>query len=222
MIKHSLKINKAILWVTVYLGVMIFYTALDVIVWRNLFPQFSDWLNIITIIICVSGFIYVLKRTGYQMEILSNITLVGILLSIGCSVLFYILLDNCLDPIFERIFPISEQNYQDTIQTLIKSPITSLLQVCIIAPIIEEILMRGFVLNGLKNTYGMVIALVVSSILFAILHFNMVQTLSALIVGIILGLLYIKTDCIFCCIIAHCGYNLLSYMVMVYPYISIS
>ncbi|MDE7249661.1 MAG: CPBP family intramembrane metalloprotease, partial [Lachnospiraceae bacterium] len=123
-------------------------------------------------------------------------------------------------PIFESVFPKSEQAYQATIQSLIKSPITSLLQVCIIAPVIEEILMRGFVLGGLKNTYGVIVALFISALFFTILHFNMVQTLSAFVCGIILGLLYIKTDSIPCCIIAHCGYNLISYFTTIYPYIS--
>lgn len=46
---------------------------------------------------------------------------------------------NGLDPVFESIFPASERVYQETIRTLRASPITSLLQVGIIAPVIEEI-----------------------------------------------------------------------------------
>lgn len=220
MIEDKLKIGKAILWVAIYFGIMLFYTFLDVAVWRKCFPKYSNWLNIMTIMICVCGFIALLKRAGYQVQFLSNITPVDIFLAIGCSILFFLLLDNCLDPIFESIFPQSEQDYQEMIQSLIKSPVTSLLQVCIIAPVIEEILMRGFVLGGLKNAYGFITALICSSLLFALLHFNMVQTLSAFVCGIILGLLYIKTNSIFCCITAHCGYNLISYITMIYPYIN--
>ena len=55
---------------------------------------------------------------------------------------------NGLDPVFESIFPASERVYQETIRTLRASPITSLLQVGIIAPVIEEIFMRGFILRG--------------------------------------------------------------------------
>ena len=117
------------------------------------------------------------------------------------------------------MFPQSEQDYQEMIQSLIKSPMTSLIQVCILAPIIEEILMRGVVLGGLRNSYGTVTALLISAMLFACLHFNMVQTLSAFVCGIVLGLLYIKTSSIFCCMIAHGGYNLISYIMMVYLYI---
>ena len=77
--------------------------------------------------------------------------------------------------------------------------------------------MRGFLLSGLASNYGKVMALFVSSMLFALLHFNMVQTLSAFICGIVLGLLYLHTGSIFCCILTHAGYNLISYVTMILP-----
>lgn len=61
------------------------------------------------------------------------------------------------------------------LESLIKSPLTSMIQVCVLAPIIEEILMRGVVLGGLKSSYGTVTALLISATLFALLHFNMVK-----------------------------------------------
>ena len=213
--ENTLRISNAIIWAAAYFGVMLFYTFLNVAVWRKVFPDYSEWINIVVIMMCAIGFISLLK-TKYEIHILSNVTPTGILLAVFCSLLLFLLLDKCLDPIFESLFPQSEQDYQAMIQSLIKSPITSLLQVCMIAPVIEEILMRGFVLGGLKNTYGITGALFISALLFAILHFNMVQTLSAFVCGILLGLLYIKTDSIPCCIIAHCGYNFLSYVTMIY------
>lgn len=217
MEKLNLTIYKAILWTLLYFGCILFYTFLDVTIWRKLLPRYSNWLNVITIALCITVFILILIRFNGSFMITSNTTLTGIILAIGCSILFFILLDKCLDPFFEGIFPASEQDYQAALQTLIKSPVSSLIQVCILAPIVEEILMRSFILNGLKNTYNIPTALIMSTILFAILHFNWVQTFSALICGIILGLLYIKTDSIICCIVAHCGYNIISYFTMIYP-----
>lgn len=209
-----MKIRKAILYVAIYFGVMLFYTFLDVVVWRNIFPKYSNIFNLLTIIICVIGFLSFLKKAGYQIHLFLNFSFTGLLLAIGCSILFFLLLDRGLDPIFEKLFPESEESYQETISLLIQSPVTSFLQVCIIAPIIEEILMRNIVLAELKTNYGTATALLISSILFALLHFNMVQTLSALICGILLGLLYLKTKSILCCIIAHSGYNLISYLIL--------
>ena len=48
-----LKIGKAFGWTVVYLGVMLFYTFLDVTVWRNVFPETAGWLNMIRTIICL-------------------------------------------------------------------------------------------------------------------------------------------------------------------------
>lgn len=220
MKEYNIKISTVLLLVLTYFGIMLFYTFLDVAVWRKVFPGFSDIINIVTIVVCIDIFIVFLKRTtGYQVQLLSNINFAGMMLSIACSFLFFLLLDKGLDPIFEGMFPQSEQDYQKMIQSLIESPITSLIQVSILAPVIEEILMRGVVLGGLKNSYGAVTALLVSAALFACLHFNMVQTLSAFVCGIVLGLLYIKTNSVFCCMIAHGGYNLISYVAMVYPQI---
>ena len=220
MKEYNIKISTAFLLVLAYFGSMLFYTFLDVAVWRKVVPDFSYIINIVTIAICIGVFIVFLKRTtGYQVQLLSNISFVGMMLAIGCSFLFFLLLDRGLDPIFEGMFPQSEQDYQEMLESLIKSPLTSMIQVCVLAPIIEEILMRGVVLGGLKNSYGTVTALLICATLFALLHFNMVQTLSAFVCGIILGLLYIKTNSVFCCMIAHSGYNLISYVVMVYPQI---
>ncbi len=47
-----------------------------------------------------------------------------------------------------------------------------LLDFCIPAPVIEEVLMRGFLLEGLSVNYGKMMALIISSMLFALLHFN--------------------------------------------------
>lgn len=219
MAQNTLSISNTVMWVAAYFGIMLFYTFLNIAVWQKLFPNYSEWLNTIVMMICVCGFIWLLKKR-YKIILFSNITLTGVVLAILCSILFFLLLDKCLDPVFESIFSRSEQDYQKTIQSLVKAPVMSFLQVCIIAPVIEEILMRGFVLDGLKNKYGVAVALLLSALLFAILHFNMVQTLSAFVCGIILGLLYLKTNSISCCIIAHCGYNLISYVTTIYPYVS--
>lgn len=134
--------------------------------------------------------------------------------------MLYFLLDKFLDPVFEGMLPGSEERYQETLQHLREAPVISFIQVCILAPVMEEVLMRGFLLGGLSINYGKVTALLLSSAFFALLHFNMVQTLSALICGIVLGLLYIQTDSLFCYIAAHAGYNLISYFTMVFPFLS--
>lgn len=214
----GISLGKGILWVCIWLGFMLLYTALDVAVWRKLAPSCAKYLNLLSTISCMAAFLMLLrKKAHFHVNLFGNISPQGILLAIGCAVLFYFVLDKGLDPLFERIFPASEERYQQTLQNLGSAPVISLLQICVLAPIIEEILMRGFLLGGLSPSCGEGIALFVSAFLFALLHFNMVQTLSALVCGIALGLLYLHTGSVFCCILAHIGYNLISYVTMILP-----
>lgn len=211
----ELTIGGAIVWTACYFGVMLLYTAVDVAVWRKVFSRASSWLNTVTIALCACGFLALLKRAGYAIPLLSNITLIGVLMALGCSALFYVVLDHGLDPLLEKAFPASERAYQETIQSLRKAPVPNFIQISILAPVMEEALMRGLILHGLIPAYGAAVALLVSSALFALLHFNMVQTLSAFLCGVALGLLYLQTGSVGCCVIAHCGYNVLSYVKMI-------
>lgn len=218
---NEISIGKGILWVLVWVGFMIIYTALDVLIWRKIAPKYSGVLNLMTVVLCAAIFLNLLMtRTNFKLHLFSNISLQGIILALGCSVLFYFLLDKGLDPIFEDLFPSSKENYQQVIGLIKGSPIVSFLDFCILGPIIEEVLMRGFLLDGLSTNHGKIIALLISAAFFSILHFNIAQIVPSFICGIILGLLYYHTDSIFSCILAHIGYNTISYMVIMLPIIN--
>ena len=79
----------------------------------------------------------------------------------------------------------------------------------IAAPIIEELMMRGIVLGQLCLWYGPIVSVLLSSIFFGILHGNIVQFLYAVIVGIALGAMYVKTKRLSLCMLAHGLLNLI-------------
>lgn len=216
--KHSISLPTGLFWVFVWVGFMILYTFLDVAIWRKIFPAGRKYLNIISVLLCTVGYIFLLvKKNNFALRPFSTLSGQGILLALGCAVLFYFVLDLFFDPLLAKLFPSSEENYQETLSQLSETPMITLLQICILAPILEEILMRGFLLGGLSLRYGKTTGLFLSSILFALLHFNMVQTLSAFVCGFVLGLLYLNTNSLFCCILAHTGYNLLAYITTILP-----
>ena len=62
MKEYNIKIGTAFLLVLAYFGIMLFYTFLDVAVWRKVFPNFSNIINIVTIMVCIGIFIVFLKR----------------------------------------------------------------------------------------------------------------------------------------------------------------
>lgn len=201
-------INKLIMYIAVcgLLPLVIKKTLLN-----KLDKKVSEFLNLIIIIIL--NIVYINHLTlVYNVKLFNNITLKYILISIACSILFFVLLDKKLDPLLDKLFVSSAVKYNKNIEELFQHPVIMFIRVCLVAPIVEEVLIRGFVLDSLMNSYTTIIALVISTILFAILHFNFVQTLSAMICGFILGLIYIMTGSLFCCILTHSLYNTISYI----------
>lgn len=216
MSEFSISLGSSLLWTGIYFSFLFFYTFMEIAVWRRYFPKYSSTVSLAAIALCIACFLLLLKNAGYAPNLVSHFTLSGFFFSVCCSVFLFLLLDRGLDRVFERLFPKSEQNYQEAVSRLTSSPITSMIQFCLFAPFIEELLMRGFLLGGLEPRYGTVCALLISSLLFALLHFNMVQSLSAFLCGIVLGLLYLRTGSILCCIIAHSSYNILSCVVLMH------
>ncbi len=78
----------------------------------------------------------------------------------------------------------------------------------IIAPIVEEILFRGVILHRFTIKWGVKWAILVSSIIFAFLHTDII---GAFIFGVVMCILYIKTASILVPVVAHIINNLLAY-----------
>ena len=78
----------------------------------------------------------------------------------------------------------------------------------ILAPIIEELFFRGVLFNRLKIRTGLIIAMLVSSFLFAIGHEFGGMT-SAFLFGMCMCIIYYKTDNILLTMTIHCLNNLI-------------
>lgn len=84
-----------------------------------------------------------------------------------------------------------------------------IVQICVLAPLCEEFLFRGFVLQNLRR-FGNGFAVFVSSVLFAMVHGDLLQMPLAFLVGIALGVLVIEFDSIWITVLMHCAVNTLS------------
>ena len=88
------------------------------------------------------------------------------------------------------------------------------------AAVTEEIVFRGMILRLLQNTFGKKCAVFVSSFLFAVYHFDGIDTsdikkvimmiISVEIAGIALALVTEQTGSIWSSVMIHCLYNILS------------
>lgn len=108
-------------------------------------------------------------------------------------------------------------------QLLVDTPVSLALNLFIFAvlpALLEEMVFRGCVLQSLRP-YGERTALWISSLLFALMHGNILQVPFAFIVGLVLGYAVIKTDNIWLAVAIHFANNamanLLDYAMLKIP-----
>lgn len=77
----------------------------------------------------------------------------------------------------------------------------------IIGPILEEMLFRYVFLNRLRNFFTTRNAILLSSLVFALLHGNIITMIYAFIMGFIFAYVYVKYDNIKVSIMCHIGAN---------------
>jgi len=81
--------------------------------------------------------------------------------------------------------------------------IMSIIAIGIIPALTEELFFRGLVLDGLKNNYSKRKAIILSALLFGIIHLNPWQFLSGFIMGLIAAWICIETNSILLCLFIH-------------------
>ncbi len=112
--------------------------------------------------------------------------------------------------IFLSLFGVSLSSPEVSTSSLtISDIILTYLQVVIVAAIAEEISLRGFTMGNLKQ-FGVKFAVFASAVIFGLMHANFVQAPFALIVGLALGYLTIKTGSIWTGILIHAINNFIS------------
>ena len=85
------------------------------------------------------------------------------------------------------------------------------INVVLLAPIFEELIFRGMILQVLSK-YNRIFAILVTSLLFGLLHLNMTQAVPAFFMSLVLCYMCLKTDSILVTILAHAGNNFLALM----------
>ena len=89
------------------------------------------------------------------------------------------------------------------------------LQVAVIPAVVEEFAMRGVMLQALRR-YGDWFAVTVTSVLFAVMHGNLVQAPFALILGFALGWLVLMTGSLWTGIFIHFFSNFYAVIMMIF------
>lgn len=90
----------------------------------------------------------------------------------------------------------------------------ALLTGAVAVPVLEELLFRGVVLNGLLRNQRPWVAIAQSALLFGLIHFNPAQSVNAALAGLLLGWLYYRTRSLALCIVLHAFNNGLEFAAM--------
>ncbi len=90
------------------------------------------------------------------------------------------------------------------------------MKVVVIAPVVEELIFRGLILQGFRRNYNAFVAVFMSALLFALFHLNPWQFPATFVLGLLLGWIVVRTNSIILSIIGHSINNLLVLLYITY------
>lgn len=140
---------------------------------------------------------------------LAGSVMIGIAAFVGALILGALLMP---------IFPESAKGLTQLDDMLVNQPVYLLVLVVALMPAIgEELLFRGFVMGTLKKRCRPVVAIAVTTLIFAVYHMSLIKMFTIGIVGLGLTLVTYKTGSIVASMCVHFMNNLLSVLITKYP-----
>ncbi len=86
--------------------------------------------------------------------------------------------------------------------------------VVVMAPLFEEFIFRGILLESLRIRYGVFVAWILSSVIFGLVHLHPTIAVNAAVMGLVLGFIYIATRSLWASIALHAANNAVSYVLL--------
>lgn len=83
-----------------------------------------------------------------------------------------------------------------------------LLSAVVLAPLLEEVVFRGYITSGLQYAYGPITAWFISSLIFGIAHGDITPAINATFCGLVLGFYYMRYRSLMLVIMLHSMNNL--------------
>lgn len=114
--------------------------------------------------------------------------------------------------VFEGLVPLPDWGDGTMLQLL--GSRWGFLVICILAPLVEELVFRGAILKALlQGCQSHWLAIVISALIFAIVHANPIQMPHAFLMGLLLGWMYYRTRSVIPGILVHWVNNTVAYVV---------
>ena len=132
-------------------------------------------------------------------------TVIGIGVCLGHRIFFWIFIG------------FAEQSLRDigevvlTNVAMISTTVPGILYVALLAPVTEELVLRGIIFPVARQKRGNLYAIIISSIFFGLIHMNGIQLITGLFMGAIIGYAIVLTDNVYIGIIIHAVNNSFSF-----------
>ncbi len=145
--------------------------------------------------------------------LLNHLPDLGSILSTVIAILGIVILSSELNNILLRVLPFSSDT--QLIEMLLKEDLIGvLITVGIVAPIVEELLFRGVILDGLRLHYKLATAAVASSVLFGLVHWDPIVSPQTFLLGLFLCWLRVSTGSLMLCVISHSLFNVAPFILI--------
>lgn len=93
------------------------------------------------------------------------------------------------------------------------SPAAIIISTMIMAPLIEELIFRGLVISRLRKAVPAWAAIVITALLFGLMHGQILWTTYTFVLGVVFGIVAVKTDSIVSSILVHMTFNILGVVI---------
>lgn len=88
--------------------------------------------------------------------------------------------------------------------------VTAIIISIFFAPILEEVLYRRIIFRKLLESYNLTISIIITSVLFAVMHLSLEGLLAYFFIGLVFTYLYHLTKILWLNVLAHSLYNIMS------------
>jgi len=210
-IKNSILLCVLFIVIQVGLGVILG-------IFQNIFnlPNISLFTGVLTILINILSFGIVIligfKKTKRKFNDVFKFNKVPAFLWIAITIFMtgFVIITSEMDNLVNFILPMPE-SFRNVFETIMAKQafIIALITIGLIPAIMEELFFRGLILDGLKNNYSKRKAIIISALLFGLIHLNPWQFYGGFIIGIISAWICIETNSILPSMFIHLFNNAL-------------
>jgi membrane protease YdiL (CAAX protease family) len=136
----------------------------------------------------------------------------GVDLSAAPMVLLGVVLLTAASIVIEPLLLLFPEKWFEQLSRMIGRGGWAILTTVVAAPVLEELFMRGLLLETLSRRWRLWVAVVVSAAFFGVVHINPPQAINAFVAAVVMGYIYLASGSLIAVIVIHAVNNGLSYL----------